>query len=123
MLSREYYAKHKQQGGRALLVCTLAPTMVWPFGPSASFQAIVSTKRAQRDDAIKAQVAALQAGDHLTAEEVVITSKSGKPPDKLAGLTYATNGVRSGDRQIHTRPRVYFDPDPQSVHQVRSRRS
>ena len=75
-------------------LATLVPTsaMVWPFGPSAPFQEIVSTKRAQRDDAIKAQVAALQAGDHLTVEEVAITSKSGKPhraiPDKLASLTY-----------------------------------
>ena len=53
--------------------------MVWPFGPSASFREIVDAKRAQRDGAIEAQVAALQAGDDLTAEEVAITSKSGKP--------------------------------------------
>ena len=53
--------------------------MVWPFGPSASFQEIVSTKRTQRDDAIKAQLAALGTGDHLTDEEIAITSKSGKP--------------------------------------------
>ena len=52
--------------------------MVWPFGPSASFREIVSTKRAQRDDAIKAQVAALQVGDHLTVEEFAIITKSGK---------------------------------------------
>ena len=54
--------------------------MVWPFGPSTSFQEIVDAKRAQRDDAIKAQIPAFQPDDRLTAEEVAITSKSGKPP-------------------------------------------
>lgn len=53
--------------------------MVWPFGPSAIFQAIVSVKRAQRDDAIEAHVTALRAGDQLTIEELTIVSKSGKP--------------------------------------------
>lgn len=52
--------------------------MVWPFGSSASFQAIVSGKRAQRDDTIKAEVTVFQAVEHLTAEEVAIVSKSGK---------------------------------------------
>ena len=59
--------------------------MVWPFGPSASFQAIVDGKRAQRDDAIKAEVAALQVDGHLTAEEVAIVSKSGKPLVQFLG--------------------------------------
>lgn len=64
---------------RAVLLCALTPTstMVWPFGPSA-FQEVVAAKRAQRDDAIKTYVAALQAGDHLTTEEVAIISKSGR---------------------------------------------
>lgn len=53
-------------------------TMVWPFGPSASFNAIVSTKRAQRADAIDSQVVALQADSPLTAEEVAIVGKSGE---------------------------------------------
>ena len=57
--------------------------MVWPFGPSASFQAIVSGKRAQRDAAIESEVAALQADGHLTAEEVAIVGKSGKPLARL----------------------------------------
>jgi len=52
--------------------------MVWPFGPSASFQTIVSAKREQRDDAIQAQVTALHAGDRLTAEDVSVVSKTGK---------------------------------------------
>ena len=59
--------------------------MVWPFGPSASFQAIVSGKRAQRDDVIKAEVVALQVDGHLTAEEVAIVGKSGKQLSRLLG--------------------------------------
>ena len=59
--------------------------MVWPFGPSASFQAIVSGKRAQRNAAIEAEAAPLQADGPLTAEEVAIVSKSGKPLSQLLG--------------------------------------
>jgi len=59
--------------------------MVWPFGPSASFHATVSGKRAQRDAAIEAEAAAHQADGHLTAEEVAIVSKSGKPLSQLLG--------------------------------------
>lgn len=59
--------------------------MVWPFGPSASFQAIVSGKRAQRDAAIEAEVAALRVDDHLTAGEVAIVNKSGKPLTQFLG--------------------------------------
>lgn len=60
--------------------------MVWPFGPPASFQAIVSEKRAQRDAAIKAEVAVLKIDDHLTAEELVIVRKSGRPACNSSGV-------------------------------------
>lgn len=53
--------------------------MVWPFGPSTPFRAVVSGKRAQRDDAIKAEVSTLEADGQLTAEEVALVSKGGKP--------------------------------------------
>jgi len=101
--------------------CTQTPTltMVWPFGPSASFRTIVSGKRAQRDDAIKAEVAALQVDDRLTSEEVAIVSKSGKLLFwKLVSPTNNRIAARVGDRQVHTGPGVYFDPNPQGIHQV-----
>lgn len=53
--------------------------MAWPFGPPASFNAIVTAKRAHRAHAIDSAVAALQADGPLTTEEVAIVGKSGKP--------------------------------------------
>ena len=99
------------------------PTMVWPFGPSASFQAIVSGKRAQRDDAIKDEVAALKANCYLTTEEVKIVSKSGKLLVRILWRPVSrSDGARLGDRQIHTGSGVHFDSGSQSVHQVCSHR-
>jgi hypothetical protein len=53
--------------------------MVWPFGPSASFNAIVTAKRTQRGQAIDSQAVVLQADGPMTAQEVAIVSKGGRP--------------------------------------------
>lgn len=79
--------------------------MVWPFGPSASFHAIVSAKQAHRDRAINAGVAAVQGEGPLTAEDVAIIGKSGKPPVQALSACRSNplnlDGFRFGDRPIH----------------------